>query len=131
MISTDIYNKILIKDNHILTKRKRAIMISVILIITFVIMTILMIVTQMSEEERFEIVRQEENANGIIVVISSILAGIFYPLLLSTVISFVVRFFRNIDTFVKLALAFLPIYVLLLWIPCLWFSNVVIIWLIN
>lgn len=131
MISTEIYNKILIKDNHILTKRKRAIMISVILIITFVIMAILMIVTQMSEEEQFEIVRQEENANGVIVIISSILVGICYPLLLSIIISFVVRFFRNIDTSVKLVLEFLPIYVLLLWIPCLWFSNVVSMWLIN
>lgn len=118
------YDKVLVKDNHILNKKQRLFATIAILSITFVLLIILNI-TQgiMKEQERLNIIKEDRNANGLSVVVASTIAGITYLFPTSLIISAIIRFFKKIDTMLKTLLEFMPIYVLLFWIPSVWVSN--------
>lgn len=77
----------------------------------------------MKEQERLNIIKEDKNANGLSVVVASTMAGITYLFPTSLTISVIIRFFKKLDTMLKTLLEFMPIYVLLFWIPSILASN--------
>jgi magnesium-transporting ATPase (P-type) len=118
MIQKEVYEKLVKKDETILWNKKGILKFIIALFITFLILTLFCITQGLLKIREYEeYALNIENANITTVIGPLIFTGPFYVFCISLIISFVSRFFKQIDTQTKKILKYVPLYVIILIIP--------------